>query len=387
VNLVRLLALTVLTHTAFGAARLTGSLYALSNKASAFTVGVMMALFALVPMLLAVRAGRWLDAVGPRKPMLLGTGLMCAGVVLPALFPYAVADLAPLLVAAALIGTGFLYLQMTLQHLVGEQAAPDHRAEAFSYLALGFSTSGLIAPVASGILIDAVGHRATFAVFFVVMLVALALLLSQRHLLADRHGEVTVANERELFDLFRHREVRDVLIASGLISMSWDLQTFMVPVYGTRIGLSASEIGLVLGSFAAATFAIRLAMPALSRSFREWQVLTFTLLTGAFAFALIPFFSTLLPLMACAFLLGLGLGAAQPNVMSLIHSRTPAGRVGEALGLRTTLMNGSHVVLPLVFGAFGAIVGAGVAFWVMALLLGAGGTGALRRKASARGGG
>jgi cyanate permease len=154
----------------------------------------------------------------------------------------------------------------------------------------------------------------------------------------------------------------------------------MVPVYGTRVGLSASQIGLVLGSFAAATFVIRLAMPALSRSFSEWQVLTFTLFTGAAAFALIPFFSTLPPLMACTFLLGLGLGAAQPNVMSLVHSRTPAGRVGEALGLRTTIMNGSHVVLPLVFGAFGAVVGAGVAFWLMAAVLGVGGTGALRRE-------
>jgi hypothetical protein len=66
-------------------------------------------------------------------------------------------------------------------------------------------------------------------------------------------------------------------------------------------------------------------------------------------------------------------------VMSLIHARTPAGRVGEALGLRTTIMNGSHVVLPLVFGAFGSVTGAGAAFWIMALVLGAGGTGALRR--------
>jgi MFS family permease len=380
-KLAPILLVTVLTHTAFGAARVTGSLYALSHKASAFTVGVMMALFALVPMLLAVRAGRWLDAVGPRKPLLLGTSLMCVGIALPAAFPYAVADVAPLLVAAALIGTGFLYLQMTIQHLVGEQAAPERRAEAFSYLALGFSTSGLIAPVASGFLIDTIGHRWTFAVFFVVLLAALALLLSQRHRLADRHGEVSAAGERALFDLFRHREVRDVLIASGLISMSWDLQTFMVPVYGTRVGLSASEIGLVLGSFAAATFAIRLAMPAIARSFREWQVLTFTLFTGAVAFALMPFFSTLAPLMACTFLLGLGLGSAQPNVMSLLHARTPAGRVGEALGLRTTIMNGSHVVLPLVFGAFGSVLGAGVAFWIMALVLGAGGTGALRRPA------
>jgi len=379
-TLARILALTVLTHTAFGAARVTGSLYALSNKASAFTVGVMMALFALVPMLLAVRAGRWLDAVGPRKPLLLGTGLMCLGVALPALFPYAVADIAPLLVAAALIGTGFLYLQMTIQHLVGEQAAPDRRAESFSYLALGFSTSGLIAPVTSGILIDTVGHRLTFAVFFGVMVAAVALLVSQRHQLADRRGEVAAGPERPLFDLFGNREVRHILIASGMISMSWDLQTFMVPVYGTRVGLSASEIGLVLGSFAAATFAIRLAMPWLARSFREWQVLTFTLFTGAVAFALIPWFDTLWPLMACTFLLGLGLGAAQPNVMSLIHARTPTGRVGEALGLRTTIMNGSHVVLPLVFGAFGAVVGAGIAFWIMAAVLSAGGTAALRRE-------
>jgi len=378
-TLVRVIALTILTHTAFGAARVTGSLYALSNNASAFTVGVMMALFALVPMLLAVRAGRWLDAVGPRKPMLLGTGLMALGVLLPALFSYRVADVAPLLVAAVLIGTGFLYLQMTLQHVVGEQAAPERRAEAFSYLALGFSTSGLIAPVTSGFLIDTVGHRATFAVFFVVMLVAIGLLLTQRRLLADRQGDIAIGTERPLFDLFRHRDVRDILVASGLVSMSWDLQTFMVPVYGTRIGLSASQIGLVLGSFAAATFVIRLAMPALARSFREWQVLTFTLFTGAIAFALLPVFSTLGPLMACTFLLGLGLGAAQPNVMSLIHARSPAGRVGEALGLRTTIMNGSHVVLPLVFGAFGAVVGAGVAFWIMAALLGGGGAAALQR--------
>jgi MFS family permease len=77
--------------------------------------------------------------------------------------------------------------------------------------------------------------------------------------------------------------------------------------------------------------------------------------------------------MACTFLLGLGLGSAQPNVMSLLHSRTPPGRVGEALGLRTTIMNSSHVVLPLVFGAFGSVLGAGVVFWVMGLTLGVGG--------------
>jgi predicted MFS family arabinose efflux permease len=352
--------------------------------AATFTVGVVIALFALVPMLLAVRTGRWLDAVGPRRPLLLGASLMTAGIALPVAFPYEVADVAPLLVGAALIGTGFLYLQLTVQHLVGEQTAPERRAEAFSYVALGFSTSGLIAPVTSGFLIDTFGHRVTFAVFFAVMLLALAALMAQRRHLADHDVRPAADSEREFFDLFRHKPVRDVLIASGMISMAWDLQTFMIPVYGTRIGLSASQIGLVLGSFAAATFVIRLAMPAISRALREWQVLTFTLFTSALAFVAIPFLDALLPLMACTFLLGLGLGSAQPNVMSLLHSRTPAGRVGEALGLRTTIMNSSHVVLPLVFGAFGSVLGAGVVFWLMGLTLGVGGVRAHRHQRDER---
>jgi cyanate permease len=160
--------------------------------------------------------------------------------------------------------------------------------------------------------------------------------------------------------------------------MSWDLQTFVIPVHGTQLGLSASEIGFVLGSFALATFTIRLAMPWLSRRVHEWQVLTYTLFCAAVAFALFPLFSTREPLMAAAFLLGLGLGAAQPNVMSLVHSRSPSGRVGEALGVRSTIIHGSQVVLPLIFGAFGSVVGAAALFWIMASVVCAGGVAAVR---------
>ena len=56
--LARIIAISVLTHMAFTSARMTASLYALTKGASTFTVGVLMAMFALVPMLIAVRAGR-----------------------------------------------------------------------------------------------------------------------------------------------------------------------------------------------------------------------------------------------------------------------------------------------------------------------------------------
>jgi predicted MFS family arabinose efflux permease len=338
----------------------------------------MMALFALVPMLIAVRAGRWLDAVGPWRPTVTGILLMLGGLILPAAFPYATADVAPLLVSAALVGTGSTLAMLSVQQVVGERADPNHRAAAFSWLALGASISGFFGPVASGMLIDSFGHRVTFAVLVAVGLLALALTWANRALLPARDGRVTGPEPLHPFELLKHTELRRVLIASALISMSWDLQTFMVPVHGTRVGLSASQIGFVLGSFSVATFTIRLAMPWLSRHFSEWQVLTYTLFSTTVAFVLFPFFSSLAPLILVAFLLGLGLGAAQPNVMSLLHSRSPEGRVGEALGLRTTVMNSSHVVLPLVFGAFGSVLGIVAMCWAMAALAGAGGTAAVR---------
>jgi MFS family permease len=368
-TLVTIIALGVLTHTTFVSARMIGSLYALANGASTFTVGVLMSLFALVPMLTAVRAGRWLDAVGPLKPLAAGAAMLGAGALLPALFPYPVADVAPLLVGASLIGTGSMLVQQTTIKLVGERADPSRRAADFSWLAMGASIAGLAGPVVSGLLIDHVGHRFAFAALTVLTVANGALLYRHRAALPSRHAPPQAAEARPMFELLSFVEVRNALIATALISMSWDLQNFMMPVHGTAVGLSAAEIGLVLGSFAVATLVIRLAMPALSRRFREWQVLTFTLFTAALAFMLIPWFGAFLPLAGCAFLLGLGLGAAQPNVMSLLHGKTPAGRVGEALGLRTAIMNSSHVLLPLVFGATGAVLGAKVVFLLMAAVL------------------
>jgi MFS family permease len=377
-TLARIILIAVLTHMAFVAARMTASLYALEYKASTFTVGVIMALFSLVPMLIAVRAGRWLDAVGPWRPTLTGTLLMLGGVLLPAVFPYATADVAPLLVAAAMIGTGQMLTMLSVQQVVGERADPNRRAAAFSWLALGASVSGFGGPVVSGLMIDAFGHRATFGALMVVVLLALALVWVNRALLPSRDGRVRRPEPLHPFELMKHTELRHVLIATALVSMSWDLQTFVIPVHGTRVGLSASQIGFVLGSFALATFTIRLAMPWLSRRFTEWQVLTYTLFTATIAFGLFPLFAAFVPLLAMAFLLGLGLGAAQPNVMSLMHSRSPPGRVGEALGLRSTIIHSSQVVLPLVFGAFGSVLGVGAMFWTMAVLVCSGGAAAVR---------
>ena len=65
--------------------------------------------------------------------------------------------------------------------------------------------------------------------------------------------------------------------------MAWDLEIFMFPVYGHAIGLSATEIGWLIGMFFAATFAVRFLMPLLSKRISEWQFLVAVLAIGSFA--------------------------------------------------------------------------------------------------------
>ena len=148
---------------------------------------------------------------------------------------------------------------------------------------------------------------------------------------------------------------------------------------GAGRGVSASTIGIVMASFATATFTVRLLMPVLARRLREWTVITAALLISGAAYSMFPFSESVAPLMALSFLLGIGLGCAQPMINSLLYTASPPGRQGEVIGLRTTLLNASHTVMPLLFGAVGSALGMGPVFWTISACLLSGGWLARRR--------
>ena len=84
--------------------------------------------------------------------------------------------------------------------------------------------------------------------------------------------------------------------------------------------------------------------------------------------------------MMLSFALGLGLGAGQPLVMSLLHSHVPTGRMGEAAGIRMALIQALAVAVPLVFGALGGSLGLLPVFWCVGLSLAGGALYARRQR-------
>jgi predicted MFS family arabinose efflux permease len=295
--------------------------------------------------------------------------------------------IASLYVTAACVGTAFMLFHISVQHAVGEGSAVHERKENFGWLALAFSISNFIGPSVSGLAIDALGYRATFALLTGSALAALFLLVSRRHAFKHTPDAPRKHGGGSALDLLRKGELRRVFIATGILGSAWDLFVFAMPIYGTlSLGLSATTIGLVLSSFAAATFTIRMALPWLSRHLREWSTITATMVVAAVAYGLIPIVATVPLLAALAFLLGLGLGATQPSIMALLYAKAPEGRAGEAVGVRSVILNASSTVLPLAFGGVGAALGMLPVFWTMAAVLVAGAVSANRRRVAEHGG-
>ncbi len=352
-------------HCGFVSSRVTATLYVLHNGEPAWTVGVILSLYAFLPALLAVHAGKWIDKIGTRLPITFAVGMIGTGCLIPIFFSINTFGLVPLLIMSTISGTGFLFAQIAGQGLIGCLSTVRNRATAFTMQAMAFSISASIGPVIAGYLIDhgsyswafgtACSLACTGGLIFLVFTPFLPNFVSPRK--KDKDGNEGV------FALLSIPRVRNVLIGSGLVSMAWDLQQFMIPVYGTEIGLDAVAIGWLLSTFSICTFAVRLFMPFLSRMFKEWQIIISVIFISGTIFMFFPFMKSLPILFIFCGILGMRLGASQPNELSLLLQVSPPGRVGEAIGLRSMFTNGSHTIFPLFFGIGGSVIGAATAFW------------------------
>lgn len=350
------------------------SLSALNLGASGLTVGILAASYALFPLLLAVFAGRVSDRVGVRQPLLLGALGITAGLLLPVIDD----SLVVLFACPLLIGLGHIFFHVSIHNAVGSVGVESSesrakRAANFATFSLGASVSAFIGPSLTGLLIDGAGFRASYLALAAFTGGAVLLLLLFHRLLPAKIVHESENTARGTLDLWRDPPLRRTLIMSGVALTGIELFSFYLPIYGQTIGLSASWIGLILGGYAAAAFVVRIFMQRLTARFTELGVLTFALFAAAATFLAFPFVALPWLLLLIAFVLGLGLGCAQPLTIMLTYHHAPRGRSGEALGMRLTVNKLTQIAVPLIFGGIGSAFGVAPVFWGNALFLFIGG--------------
>lgn len=365
--------LAFLTHIGFAGSRLAVPLFAVDQGATPFVVGTVVALYALFPAVLALAAGRMTDRLGFKIPMLFGTGGVFIALILPFLWP----SMAMLYFTASLLGIAFMALQIATQTLAGAIAGPSERARNFSHLSLGFALANLTGPLLAGFLIDRIGYAWTFGALAMPLVPAIVVSAMGSRWIPNVHAKVQSVGGG-MFDLLKIKPLRNTLIASGIVSAAWDVYQFFMPIYGRAHGLSATAIGVVMSAFAVAIILVRIVLPFAVRRTGEVQLFTYAMFVAGAAFCLFPLFQSPWPLAAASFLLGVGCGVGQPLSMTMVFNTSPKGRAGEATGMRITVNQVMHFVIPLLFGAMGSVAGFAAVFLTNAGFLVAGGYVSLR---------
>jgi predicted MFS family arabinose efflux permease len=367
-ELARLIVGQICLHAAMAGLRLAAPLWALKNGHSAFAAGLLVALFAASSVLLALPAGRYADRHGLKKPFVL-----CVTVAVgAALISVALPNFWVLCVSALLMGAAVSAAVIALQRHVGRIShGPLALKQAFSWLSIGPAMANFVGPFLVGVLIDLSGFRAAFALCALLPLMGWALV---RRVNEEPITFVESSSDkpRRAWDLLRDVGFRRLLMVNWLLSACWDAHAFLVPVMGHERDYSASVIGTILGAFAIAAAAIRVLLPVLAHSLREWAVITVAMVMTAMLMVVYPLMPTALSMGVVSVFLGFTLGTVQPMVMSTLHQITPEERHGEALALRMMAINASSVLMPVLLGAVGAAAGTSALFWATAAAVGAG---------------
>ncbi|MES2756755.1 MAG: MFS transporter [Pseudomonadota bacterium] len=361
--------LSVLNQIGLKGSKMLVALYAIELHASPLTIGLLISMYAIFPLLLAVYAGRYSDRVGMRRPMVVGSFALCGGMLVPAMFP----GMAALFVSAAVIGTANIFFHVASHNLIGALGTQAERTANFGTFSLGSALSGMSGPMLVGFMVDRAGYTASYYVLAAVTIWPGLFLLFWHRFIPPPRPHAQAQGHGSALELLRIPRLRNTLLTSGVILTGMDLFNFYMPIHGRAIGLSASAIGVIVGMQAAAAFVVRMYMPAMSRKYGEMRVLTWSLLMSGATFLLLPAFRDPVVLAAVAFLLGIGLGCGQPLSTILTYNHSPPGRSGEALGMRLTVNKFTQIMVPLVFGSLGSAFGIVPIFATTALLLLGGG--------------
>ncbi|TDM06742.1 MAG: MFS transporter [Ideonella sp. MAG2] len=357
----------VCVHASMAATRVTASLLVLHRGYPEWMVGALLSLFAVAPIALSLWAGRLADRYGMHKPLGVGVLLGSGGAAVAVVSQHPVA----LALAALSTGGAIAVAAVGVQREAGMMArTPSDLKRVFSWVALGPAVSNALAPVVVGLLIDHIGFRAGFVFAAVLPLVAwwLALRVPRSPPAALKEPSSGTVG-RGALALLRLPALRWLILVNLSLSACWDAHSFAVPVMGHARGLSASAIGLVLGCFAAAATVVRLLIGRYADRLDERVALRSAMALATLTCLVYAYLPGVLGMMLGSAVLGLALGSVQPMVLAMLHRVTPAGRHGEALGVRMLATNAATIVMPLSFGVLAAASVPWAPMWLMAGLV------------------
>lgn len=339
------------------------TLFASHLGASTAEIGILMAIYAFFPLVLAIHIGKIADYVGDRLPVILGTIGMTVGVSFPAFFPF----MWSLYVSQVIVGVSQIFINISLQNVIGKAATQENRDHYFSMFSMSVALGGVIGPVTGGYLAEHVSYSFAYLVATVIGLVPIAFsflipnLVRQKEQDGPKHGSA--------LQLLKIPSLRKALASSALVLYSRDIFVAYFPLFALQLNMSASTIGWIITIQGIAMVSVRFFLSKLTENMGRSQVLLSSILLAGISFLLVPVSGHALVFGLLGALMGAGLGCGQPLSMTTTYNASPKTRTGEVLGLRLASNRLSQMVAPIFFGLVGSWAGIASVFLISGTFL------------------
>ncbi len=343
---------------------------AIELHASTIQIGVVAALYALFPVLLALQFGSWVGKVGEGKFIIAGT-LSMAATGLALVFANSIFTLA---IATALAGVSHLACMVGGQSMVALRAPREKYDKYFGYYTFSASLGHLVGPLIAAIVAGSDGTlpKSTsnaFLLGFFLCVVALLPVIKWRNEKPSVEGKSDQGTYMAAIALMKKPGIFAAIYVSLAISSVADVLVVFLPLFGTENNFSPYAIGIILAIRAGTTMISRFFLGRLSNRFSTYQLLMVSTTVSIIACAAMAFASTPFSLGAIVFVAGFSLGIGQPLTMSLVSQKTVANERALAVSARLMGNRFGQFLVPAGAGAIAASAGAGGVFIALSVLL------------------
>lgn len=362
---------TALLHATFQSVRVLVSYRVLALGGDAAVIGVVTALFALVPLVLAVPLGRAIDRRHAAGILRAGVVVSVAGALIIALSP----DLLVLGLGNAVLGLGQLLVTVSGQAFVSILSPPGELDRGFAGITLGVSVGQAIGvPLAGVIAAASNGETVETTPALLVMTVLAAMALPFVVGLREPPGSGRTPDDappQSVLSMLRTRGMKPAMFSSLVVLASVDIVVAYLPLLGEEFGFGVLLVSALLTARTVASIVSRAVLPWALRTIPRRRLLLSATACTALPVAALPFLPNPWALGALLALCGAFWGFGQPLTMTwVVELVAPADRA-SALAVRLTGNRLGQVSVPLAAGAIAGVAGTASVFLVTAGLLSA----------------
>ena len=344
---------------------------AIELDANAAQVGLIAALYALFPVLLALQFGSLVGKIGEAKFVIYGTVAM----MLTSLALIFSDSLITLGIATAAAGIAHLACMVGGQSMVALRAPRESYDRYFGFYTFSASVGHMLGPIIAPIVAGSNGTlpKSTSNAFLlgvVLTIFALVPVIRWRNEKPTVEGKQnTEGTFKAAVSLVKRPGIMAAIYISLAISSVADVLVVFLPLFGTENNFSPYAIGAILAIRAGTTMMSRFFLGRLSNRFTTFQLLWWSTIISTLCCVAMAFAHTPITLGAIVFIAGFSLGVGQPLTMSLVSQKTESSERAMAVSARLMGNRFGQFLVPAVAGSLAAASGAGAVFIGLAVLL------------------